>query len=214
LNSNSIKVTYKYFFGCSRTSFGSVRWFVFWVFDPLILKAHNFLIFNLFFMIIIIRCVERRVSTFVGTLETMEPSPWIWPISSCQMFSHQLFYLTGAKVTCFKMEHPPKLAFHFLKQLINNRRKNMLNKVLSDYTTLILGQFNNNYIIFKNVEISKTYVFHIKKYCEEKYWIFKNIPCVEMKFSKLINYLTDICWNGQGIIVSKLGQVFACRLML
>ncbi len=90
----------------------------------------------------------------------------------------------------------------------------MLNKVLSDYTTLVLGQFNNNYIIFRNVEISKTYVFHIKKYCEEKYWIFKNIPCVEMKYSKLINYSTDICWNGQGIIVSKLEQVFACRVML
>jgi hypothetical protein len=67
------------------------------------------------------------------------------------------------------MEHPPMLAFHFLKQFTNNRRKNMLNKVLSDYTTLVLGQFNNNYIIFRNVEISKTYVFHIKKYCEEKY---------------------------------------------
>jgi hypothetical protein len=29
-----------------------------------------------------------------------------------------------------------------------------------------------------------------------------NIPFVEMKISKLINYLTDMCWNGQGTMVS------------
>jgi hypothetical protein len=31
-----------------------------------------------------------------------------------------------------------------------------------------LGQFDTNYIIFKNVEIFKDYFFQIKKYCEEK----------------------------------------------
>jgi hypothetical protein len=29
-----------------------------------------------------------------------------------------------------------------------------------------LGQFNTNYIIFRNVEIFKNYFFRIKKYCE------------------------------------------------
>jgi len=28
-----------------------------------------------------------------------------------------------------------------------------------------------------------------------------NISFVEMKVSKLINYLTDMCWNGQGTMV-------------
>jgi hypothetical protein len=27
------------------------------------------------------------------------------------------------------------------------------------------------------------------------------IPFVEMNFSKLINYSTDMCWNGQGTMV-------------
>jgi len=29
---------------------------------------------------------------------------------------------------------------------------------------------------------------------------FRSIPFVEMNVSKLINYSTDMCWNGQGII--------------
>jgi hypothetical protein len=28
--------------------------------------------------------------------------------------------------------------------------------------------------------------------------MFKNISFLKMNFSKLINYSTDVCWNGQG----------------
>jgi hypothetical protein len=33
-----------------------------------------------------------------------------------------------------------------------------------------------------------------------------NIPFVEMIFSKLMNYSTDMCWNGQGTMVKKNNQ--------
>jgi hypothetical protein len=65
-----------------------------------------------------------------------------------------------------------------------------------------LGQFDTNYIIFRIVEIFKNYFFQIKKYCEGYQWIFGNIPSVEMKISKLINYSMAMCWNGQGTTVS------------
>jgi hypothetical protein len=29
----------------------------------------------------------------------------------------------------------------------------------------------------------------------------KNIPFVEMKISNWINYLTNMCWNGQGTMI-------------
>jgi hypothetical protein len=41
----------------------------------------------------------------------------------------------------------------------------------------------------------------ITKYCEEKYWILRNIPFVEINIWKLINYSIDMCWNGQGIMI-------------
>jgi len=50
-----------------------------------------------------------------------------------------------------------------------------------------LGQFDTNYIIFRNVEIFKNYFFQIKKYCEENSGYFKNISFVEMNVSQLIN---------------------------
>jgi hypothetical protein len=61
-----------------------------------------------------------------------------------------------------------------------------------------LGRFDTNYIIFKNVE-----TFHQKnqltKSCEGIYWVFKNILLVEMKTSKLINYLMDMRQTWQGL---------------
>jgi hypothetical protein len=37
--------------------------------------------------------------------------------------------------------------------------------------------------------------------------MFTNISFVEIIFSKLINYSTNMCWNGQGIMVLDLGNV-------
>jgi hypothetical protein len=60
-----------------------------------------------------------------------------------------------------------------------------------------LGQFNTNYIIFRNIEIFKERFFSeikIKKYDE----IFGNISFVILEYSKLINYSTNVCPNDQG----------------
>jgi hypothetical protein len=51
-------------------------------------------------------------------------------------------------------------------------------KFLKNY----IGNFDNNYIIFRNVENFKTCVFQITKVRQEKYWIFKNILFDEMNF--------------------------------
>jgi hypothetical protein len=42
LNFNNNKTTYKEFCGCLGTGFYNIWWFVFWVFDPYILRGHNF----------------------------------------------------------------------------------------------------------------------------------------------------------------------------
>ncbi len=55
-------------------------------------------------------------------------------------------------------------------------------------STLVPWPIDTNYIIFKN------YFSQTKKYCEGIFW---NIPLVEMKISKLINYSTDMRWNDQ-----------------
>jgi hypothetical protein len=36
---------------------------------------------------------------------------------------------------------------------------------------------------------------------EWKYWVFKNVSFFEMKISKLINYLTNMCQSDQGTMV-------------
>ncbi len=51
------------------------------------------------------------------------------------------------------------------------------------------------------LKISKNYLFQIKRYCEGNEWILGIFSFVEMKISKLINYSTDMCWNGQGTTV-------------
>jgi accessory colonization factor AcfC len=64
-----------------------------------------------------------------------------------------------------------------------------------------MGQFDTNSIIFRNVEIFKKnknkikcqrFIFFLKgnKEFDE---IFQNISFVEMEFSKLINYSTNMC---------------------
>jgi hypothetical protein len=62
--------------------------------------------------------------------------------------------------------------------------------------------FNTNYIIFRNGEIFKKLFFpnqkNIVKDNSEYLGIF---PFVQMKISKLINYSTIMCGNGQGIMV-------------
>ncbi len=47
--------------------------------------------------------------------------------------------------------------------------------------------FDNNYNIFRNVEMGGNYML-------EKY-------LMKINFSKYINYLTNMCWNGQGIMI-------------
>jgi hypothetical protein len=51
----------------------------------------------------------------------------------------------------------------------------------------ILGSFDKNYMVFKNVEFfGRKKSFQRRKYCEGKYRNFRNILIVEMKNSKLI----------------------------
>jgi len=42
--------------------------------------------------------------------------------------------------------------------------KDIVFRFIIKYTLVPLGQFNTNYIIFRNVEIFKKYFFQIKKY--------------------------------------------------
>jgi len=61
-------------------------------------------------------------------------------------------------------------------------------------------KFHANYIIFRNVEI-----FNKKKILKETkkfHGIFGHISFVEIESSKVINYLTNMCWTGQGIVVA------------
>jgi hypothetical protein len=64
-------------------------------------------------------------------------------------------------------------------------------------------------LFFRNVEIFKNYFFQIKKYCEKENSAYLGIfPFVEINISNLTNYSMDMCWNGHGTRVSKLGQHF------
>ncbi len=87
------------------------------------------------------------------------------------------------------------------------------------YPSSYLGQFDaSNYIIFQNVEIFKFYFFQIKKYIvkdnSEYLGIFHLLKWI---FSRLINYLMDMCWNGQGTTVVttrvlKLNKTLHCKM--
>jgi hypothetical protein len=61
-----------------------------------------------------------------------------------------------------------------------------------------LGQFDTNYIIFKMLKFSKIISSKSKNIMKENNGYLRIFQFVEMNVSKLINYLTDICWNGQG----------------
>jgi hypothetical protein len=54
-------------------------------------------------------CAKRRDTSFVWTLETTEPSPWIWPALSSQMFGHQLVYPTPPSSQNWKPKKNPGL---------------------------------------------------------------------------------------------------------
>ncbi len=70
---------------------------------------------------------------------------------------------------------------------------------------------STNYIIFKNVEIFKIKI----KISEKKIWkenkgldgIFGTLSFVEMNFSKLINYLTNMFQNGPCTRVVPIWQI-------
>jgi ABC-type amino acid transport system permease subunit len=56
----------------------------------------------------------------------------------------------------------------------------------SDYPSTLA---NSTLILLfsKMLKFSKNYLFQIKRYCEVKIMIFRNIPFIEMNFSYLIN---------------------------
>jgi uncharacterized membrane protein len=60
-----------------------------------------------------------------------------------------------------------------------------------------LGQFNTNYIIFRNVEILIQEIFSLKE-SKQPDEIVGNISFLKMESWKLINYLTNMCLSGQG----------------
>jgi uncharacterized membrane protein len=63
-----------------------------------------------------------------------------------------------------------------------------------------LGQFNTNYIIFRNVEILIHEIFSLKE-SKESDEIVGNISFLKMESSKLINYLTNMCLSGQSTTI-------------
>jgi len=75
MNSNSKRATYKEFFGCSRSSLCSVLVVCFLKFlTPFTLGGHNFLISNLFFIIVSVSDVPRgQVQVFFGQQEQQSP---------------------------------------------------------------------------------------------------------------------------------------------
>jgi hypothetical protein len=81
LNFNSNRTTYKEIFGCSQTDLCNVWWFVFLSYWPhLRWGAVTFSMFFFFLTIFSVpNCANKRGSSFVWTLKTMEPSPWIQP---------------------------------------------------------------------------------------------------------------------------------------
>jgi len=57
-----------------------------------------------------------------------------------------------------------------------------------------LGQFDTNYIVFRNIEILKNYFFQIKKYIVKENSGYLGIfHLLKINLSKLINYLMDMC---------------------
>ncbi len=52
------------------------------------------------------------------------------------------------------------------------------------------------------LKFSGFFFLKLKENCEAKCWIFGIILFVEMKISKLINYLTEVCQSHQGTTVS------------
>jgi len=62
-----------------------------------------------------------------------------------------------------------------------------------------IGQFDINYIIFRNVEKFKNYfVPKSKDIVKENNEYLGIFHLMKWKISNLINYLMDMCWNGQG----------------
>jgi hypothetical protein len=53
-------------------------------------------------------------------------------------------------------------------------------------TTLEVGSFDTNYIIFRNIEIFTQKKNQMTKICERKHWTFKNILFVKMKNALII----------------------------
>ncbi len=109
LNSNSNITTYKEFFGCSRTGFSSVWWFVFqssW--PPLLWRGGNFLISNPFLMIVSVSIAPRGwVEVLFGLQKQQSPPlesglPWAFKV-----FNHRLVHpinagaLSSWNISCF-----------------------------------------------------------------------------------------------------------------
>jgi hypothetical protein len=75
-----IKQHTKKFFGVWELAFITFCAFFFEFLTPFILGGWNFFNSIPFFMIFCgSECANRKGSSFVWTLETTEPSPWIWP---------------------------------------------------------------------------------------------------------------------------------------
>jgi hypothetical protein len=64
------------------------------------------------------------------------------------------------------------------------------------------------------LKFSKNDFFQIKNIVKDNIEYFKNIPLVEMIFSKLFNYSMDKCWNGQGTTVMYFFAGFFVNLTL
>ncbi len=81
--------------------------------------------------------------------------------------------------------------------------KHRLNKIQLFDNTVVLGsgQFNTH-IIFRNVEMFNFFLetFFLKEN-KESDGIFVNISFVEIESSKLINYLTNMCWSDKGTML-------------
>jgi hypothetical protein len=73
--------------------------------------------------------------------------------------------------------------------------------ILAPFTLIILFSKVLKFSIFVIYNNNKT------RFCDENYWIFKNILFVEWKFSNLFIYLTDMCQSSIAIIYKNMHQL-------
>ncbi len=116
-----------------------------------------------------------------------------------EIINYEIFNLVTCIITNLSFSNDDRLCTHDINKGIHMnwgtffylKKKvppNTKQKVFgaSDYPSTLA---NSTLILLfsKMLKFSKNYLFQIKRYCEVKIMIFRNIPFIEMNFSNLIN---------------------------